>query len=90
MDDWQLPVTETVGACQVGVRMARFSSPEEASWMGVKEAAVRVNERCRVRGALMDVTGGWTTVGLHGWIEVVIERCGSGSGVEGWLRGEVV
>lgn len=85
MDTWQLPVTETVGTCDVLVQLAPFSLPEPGSWREVKAAARNVNEYCRTKASLGDVTGGADTAGEHGRVQISITR--TTSGVEGVADG---
>ncbi|CAF9908207.1 MAG: hypothetical protein ALECFALPRED_004350 [Alectoria fallacina] len=85
MDTWQLPVTETFGTCDVLLQLAPFSLPERSSWRQVKAAARDLNEYCRTKKALSDVTGGAVTVGDHGRIQISIVR--TTSDVEGVADG---
>ena len=81
MDEWQLPVTETSGTCEVLVQLLRFSIPEPTCWAELKVTARRLAEVCRQSG-LSDVTGGTIPAGPHGRIEISIERKKGVMGVE--------
>lgn len=74
MDEWQLPVTETAGTCEILVQLALFSLPEAGSWEEVKGVARRLGEECKRRGALGDVTGGEIKAGPHQRILVEMVR----------------
>lgn len=74
MDVWQLPVTETAGTCKVLIDLLPFSLPEPSSWREVKAAAGKLNEDCRVKTALSDVTGGAVAAGDHGRIQISMLR----------------
>lgn len=74
IDEWQLPVTERAGTCEVSVQLAPFSLPEAGSWEEIKGVVSRLGEECRRRGALGDVTGGEIRVGVHERILVEMVR----------------
>ncbi|CAD6577520.1 MAG: hypothetical protein ASARMPREDX12_008384 [Alectoria sarmentosa] len=78
MDSWQLPLTETVGTCDVLVQLSPFSLPEPGSWREVKAAARDLNEDCRTKAALGDVTGGAVSAGQHGRVQISIARTTGG------------
>lgn len=81
MDQWQLPVTETAGTCEILVQLLRFSIPEPTSWAELKIVARRLTEVCRHAG-LSDVTGGTIAAGPHGRIEITVSRSMGVMGVE--------
>ena len=81
MDEWQLPVTETAGTCEILVQLLRYSIPEPTSWADLKVVARRLTEVCRQSG-LSDVTGGTIPAGPHGRIEITIVRNKGVKGVE--------
>lgn len=84
MDTWQLPVTETVGTCDLSLQLAPFSLPERGSWQIVKAAARRLNEDCRVKATLGDVTGGAITAGQHDRVQIsMVRRTRGGEEVAG-------
>lgn len=78
MDMWQLPVTETVDTCELRLQLAPLSLPEPGSWKEIKGAARRLNEDCRNKAALGDVTGGAVTAGVHDRIQISMVRKASG------------
>lgn len=80
MDVWQLPITETVGTCDLLLELSRFSLPEFSSWQEIKEVARHLDEKCRGKGALGDVTGGAASTGVHGRIQVSMVRSKGGVG----------
>lgn len=79
MDAWQLPVTETAGTCEVLLELLPFSLPEPGSWKEVKAAARKINEDCRVKSALSDVTGGAVAAGEHDRIQISMVRNSRGT-----------
>lgn len=79
MDEWQLPVTETAGTCELSLQLARLSLPEPGSWTEIKAAARMLNEDCRSKAALGDVTGGAITAGPHDRIQISMVRRTSGT-----------
>lgn len=81
IDQWQLPVTETDGTCEVLIELAPLSLPEASSWRDVKAAARKLNEDCRSRAALGDITGGAVTAGPHDRIQILMVRRTSGGEV---------
>ena len=83
MDEWQLPVTETSGTCELSVRINSFSVSESSSWMVIKAAARELNGDCRVKAALGDVTGGAITIGRHDRIRISLARKRSGEAADG-------
>ncbi len=75
MDEWLLPVTETVGTCNVSVQISPYWIVEAGTWGEVKTAARGVTDKCWAKGALGDdVTGGAVRVGRHDGILVWIMR----------------
>ena len=78
MDEWQLPVTETVRTCEVSVRITPYGTVEASSWGDLKAAARRVTDECRVKAAFGDVTGGTVSVGRHGRIQIWVKRRNGG------------
>ena len=74
IDVFQLPVTEAVGTCELLVQLAPLSLPDFSSWHEVKAVARQLNEHCRVRKALSDVTGGTITAGIHDRIQISMVR----------------
>lgn len=74
MDDWQLPVTETAGSCEILVQLAPLSLPEASSWKEVKAAAAKLSDVCRVKSPLGDVTGGEIAAGPHDRIQISMVR----------------
>ena len=75
-DDWLLPVTKTIGTCDVSVRITPFAVLELSSWDDLRTAATKLNEACRAEKALGEITGGAIGVGDHDWIRVCIGRKG--------------
>ena len=81
MDEWQLPVTETAGTCEILVQLLPFSIPEPTCWADLKVVARRLTEVCR-QSVLSDVTGGTIPAGPHGRIDITIARRKSVGGVD--------
>ena len=79
MDSWQLPVTETAGTCELLLQLAPLSLPEAGSWTEIKAAARILNEDCRSKAALGDITGGDITAGPHDRIQISMMRRKSGT-----------
>lgn len=74
MDDWQLPIIETAGTCEILLKLLPFSLPEPSSWQELKAVARKLNEECRVGVPLEDVSGGAITAGPHGRILISMVR----------------
>lgn len=83
MDEWQLPVTETAGTCEIGVQLLPYSIPEPTCWAEIQVVARRLSEVCRERVVLSDVTGGSIMAGPHRRIEISMARRKSGDGGKG-------
>lgn len=77
-DDWELPDTYIAGTCEIDLRLAPLSLPEPSSWMEVKAAVTKLNDDCRVKSTLGDVTGGRFTAGPHDRIFIQLLRINPG------------
>lgn len=83
MDDWQLPVTETVDTCELSVQLNPYSLPEHSSWRTLKLAAGRLGDDCKDQAVWGDITGGTITSGPHDRIVIEMVRSKGAEAVGG-------
>ena len=83
VDDWQLPVSDIYETCYVYTEITQSSLGETSSWYEIKTAARKLNDDCRKKKILGDITGGVVRIGEHGWIRISIRTNVSGGKVKG-------
>ena len=72
-DDWQLPVTDIYNTCLVYMEITQSSLGETSSWYEIKTAATKLNDDCRKKMILADISGGVVRIGEHGWIRISLQ-----------------
>ena len=82
-DEWQLPVQEDYETCRVYIEMTQSSLGESSSWYEIKTTARKLNDECRKKAVLGDVSGGVVRIGEHGWIRISLQRSMMGAEVKG-------
>ena len=82
-DDWQLPVQQVYGTCLVYVEITQSALGEASSWYEIKTAAQKLNDECRKKAIMGEVSGGVVRVGEHGWIRISLQRSLMGGEVKG-------
>ena len=63
--------------------MTQSSLGESSSWYEIKTAARKLNNDCRKKAVLGDVSGGVVRIGEHGWIRISLQRSMMGAEVKG-------
>ena len=56
---------------------------EASSWYEIKTAASKLNDECRKKGVVDDISGGVVRIGEHKWIRISLQRSLMGGEVEG-------
>ena len=56
---------------------------EAGSWYEIKTAAQKLNDECRKKAIMGEVSGGVVRVGEHGWIRISLQRSLMGGEVKG-------
>ena len=81
-DDWQLPVRDVQGTCAVLIEITQPALGEQSSWYEIKGAAIKLNDECRKKAVMGDVSGGVVQIGEHRWIKISLARSLMGGEVE--------
>ena len=82
-DDWQLPVQDEYKTCIIFTQITQASLGETSSWYEIRTAARKLNDDCRKKAVLGDVTGGVVKIGEHGWIRITLQRSLMGGETKG-------
>lgn len=71
-NQWQLPITDYHGTCNVNVEMKEGIVEEEASWTQLRTALAGLNQACVGTYPFSDLQGGYAYEGTYDGIKLVL------------------